>query len=246
VTLKHLRDNWEKYAQRDPLWAILSEPGNENNRWSEEEFFRYGDGEAGEVVNTVRGKVGYIPAGKALDFGCGIGRVTQGLAGHFEEAVGVDISPTMVALARAHNRGRRKCEFVLNQTAGLSQFAESEFAFVYSFIALQHIPPRFTIAYLKEFLRVLAPGGVLVFQLPAEFRGTGLPATLFYRLYHALYRMFLYKIFRRDEAFMEIYWISKRNVIELIEAGGGELVDAEPSEAAGSQYPGFRYIVRRR
>ena len=39
---------------------------------------------------------------------------------------------------------------------------------VYSNIVLQHIHPHYSKQYLKEFLRVLKPGGMLVFQLPSE------------------------------------------------------------------------------
>ena len=43
----------------------------------------------------------------ALDFGCGIGRLSQALAEHFDQVYGVDISPKMIELARAaQSQGR--------------------------------------------------------------------------------------------------------------------------------------------
>jgi hypothetical protein len=49
----------------------------------------------------------------------------------------------------------------------------ASFDFIYSDIALQHIPPDQSRAYIAEFLRVLRPGGLAVFQLTAEHREAG-------------------------------------------------------------------------
>ena len=73
----------------------------------------------------------------------------------------------MIELARLHDRTGR-CRFVLNETDRLPGIASGTFDFVYSNIVLQHVEPRFTRRYLAEFVRVLRPGGLLVFQLPAE------------------------------------------------------------------------------
>ena len=41
--------------------------------------------------------------------------------------------------------------------------------FIYSRIVLQHVNSRYAVrSYLSEFARVLAPGGLLVFQLPSH------------------------------------------------------------------------------
>ena len=42
------------------------------------------------------------------------------------------------------------------------------FDFVYSSLVLQHMKPEYSQNYIKEFLRILAPGGLVYFQLPAE------------------------------------------------------------------------------
>jgi SAM-dependent methyltransferase len=103
--------------------------------------------------------------GRALDFGCGAGRLTQALARHFARATGIDISERMVALAREHCRDAR-IDFVQNGGPDLGIFQDGTFHLVYSRITLQHIAPRYTRRYLREFVRVLAPGGVLSVQVP--------------------------------------------------------------------------------
>ena len=47
----------------------------------------------------------------------------------------------------------------------MTQFASSGFDLVYSRLVLQHVPPQLVRRYVPELVRVLHPGGVLVFQL---------------------------------------------------------------------------------
>lgn len=61
----------------------------------------------------------------------------------------------------------------------LARFPDGTFTFIYSTLVLQHMEPQFSKGYIREFVRVLAPGGVLAFQLPAgrSTRETTLPVT---------------------------------------------------------------------
>ena len=102
-----------------------------------------------------------------MDFGCGVGRLTQALAPHFASCVGVDISPRMIQKAEALNQYAH-CRYVAHSGAPLP-FADSSFSFIYSNIVLQHVPRPFAIDYLQQFVRLLAPGGVLVFGVQDSF-----------------------------------------------------------------------------
>lgn len=169
---RHARD-WEELADTDPLWAILASPEGRGGKWDLEKFFASGEVEIGEVL-AVADRLGY-PSGRdrALDFGCGVGRLTRALASSFGEAVGLDISAEMVRLARELNVGRR-CRFEVNVREDLGGLESGSFDFVYTALVLQHMPEKELIrSYLGEFLRVLRPGGVAVFQTLAY-----LPLTL--------------------------------------------------------------------
>lgn len=107
--------------------------------------------------------------GTALDFGCGVGRLTQALALRFASCVGVDISQQMIQKAESINRFSR-CRYVTNSDARLP-FTDATFSFIYSNIVLQHVPRRFSTGYLQEFVRVLAQGGVLVFGVQDSLAG---------------------------------------------------------------------------
>jgi ubiquinone/menaquinone biosynthesis C-methylase UbiE len=168
MNLKELQRHWDEFGKTDPLWAIVSRPETKNGKWNTHEFFQTGEEEIARVMKQVDA-LGLLRARrKALDFGCGVGRLTQALCGHFDQAVGVDIAPSMIKLAEQFNRYGERCQYYLNEADDLSLFEDSSFDFVYSVIVLQHMQPEYSKKYLQEFLRILAPGGMLVFQLPSQ------------------------------------------------------------------------------
>jgi SAM-dependent methyltransferase len=151
------------------MWAVLATPEKKGNRWDADEFFATGIADVARVMHWID-EIGIArPRGRALDFGCGVGRLTQALAGHFDEVWGVDIAPSMIDGARRLDRTGGRCRYVVNATADLASFEDASFTFILSLIVLQHLDPDYIRGYLREFVRLLAPGGVLVFQLPAEW-----------------------------------------------------------------------------
>ena len=176
--LDRLQNVWENYAKDDPLWAIISTPGKMGGKWNLEEFLRTGRHEIEQLLETLALNDIEIQQDSALDFGCGVGRLTQALAQHFESVCGVDISPTMIENANRLNQFPAKCTYHVNAEQNLMLFEDKRFSFVYSNMVLQHMSPDFAREYLAEFGRILRPGGLLVFQLPSLRRQeTGLPPT---------------------------------------------------------------------
>ena len=175
ASLKQLAERWEALAQGDVFWAICADHSRRNGGWNEQEFFAAGEREIDKVFEHLRSlNVPVNHAWPALDFGCGAGRLTRALAGRFSECWGVDISPSMIEKARALNGGQRGCKFVLNHQPNLHMFENATFGFVYSSLVLQHIHPKFGPTYLKELMRVLRPGGVLVLQVADRFNASAL------------------------------------------------------------------------
>ncbi|MBA3839919.1 MAG: class I SAM-dependent methyltransferase [Thermoleophilaceae bacterium] len=166
--VRHRRD-WEDMARVDPYWAVVSTPEKRFGGWEPGELLRTGTGRVESLLRRAR-RLGHpVERRTALDFGCGVGRLTQALAPHFEECVGVDVSDEMLTQARALADGVPGVRFVQNDTDDLRQFADGSFDLVYSHIVLQHVPDRDAVlSYVAEFVRVLAPGGLVAFQLPSR------------------------------------------------------------------------------
>jgi 2-polyprenyl-3-methyl-5-hydroxy-6-metoxy-1,4-benzoquinol methylase len=106
-----------------------------------------------------------LPRGVCLELGCGVGRLTQPLAGCFEKVVAVDISPGNLAICRDHLRqaGTQNVETLLLQDPHAIRQIRSIDAFV-SLIVLQHNPPPIQHYLLEEIFRKVNPGGLCYFQ----------------------------------------------------------------------------------
>jgi SAM-dependent methyltransferase len=168
VEFDDLQRNWETFGKTDAMWAVLTSPGKRHNRWDADEFFRTGEEEVAKVLAQVDRLGWSLSSDRALDFGCGVGRLTQALAAHFGVCDGVDIAASMIELAEQYNRRGDRCRFHLNLHDDLRLFDDETFDFVYSAHVLQHMAPRYSRRYVEEFVRVLRPGGLVFFQMTTE------------------------------------------------------------------------------
>jgi SAM-dependent methyltransferase len=233
MDFERLRRNWENFGRKDPMWAILTQPGTEGGRWDEDAFFRTGIAFV-DWLGSWLGLYGIdAPKGRALDFGCGIGRLTQALAPHFTEVTGVDVSQTMVDIATAKNRHGDKVRFLCNPHPDLSLFADGSFDFVLSALVLRHMRAEYSLGYLREFLRVLRSGGLLFFQIATgeRARDAAPPA-------------------RAGEAqggtHIEFHCAPAARVHEVLAAGGGVVLREEPDQWAGPYWDSVHCAVRKR
>jgi len=224
MSLRHVRDTYEALGRDDPLYAVLSFDFAKGNRWDPQAFFKRGELEIDTALHDLR-QLGLRPVpGRALDFGCGVGRLTQALCSHFDSAVGVDISSAMIEAAGRYNRHGERCNYLLNQRDDLAVLDDASFDFVYSNISLQHSPPRASERYISEFFRVLKPGAVALFQLPSGPRHE--PGTLggwWYDLRRGPLRRAWKRL--RGKPAVEMHWVARSRVEELIEQAGGRLVN---------------------
>jgi SAM-dependent methyltransferase len=162
ILLKRIQNSWEAMAKDDAMWAILTN----NNKWDVDNFFATGQVFIKTTMDYFKSLKININYGDCLDFGCGIGRLTQPLAEWFERVVGVDISNEMILQAHKFNKYPTRLRYLQN-TENLP-FADHSFDYVQSHIVLQHIDYALSMRYLEEFARVLRPGGILYFQLPVS------------------------------------------------------------------------------
>lgn len=124
---------------------------------------------------------GAVP-GRILDLGCGPGTFTLVAASHFPKArfVGVDLTPPMLARARARSAGRSgRLEWARANALRLP-FPNGSFDLVMSAFVVRNLPdlPK----AFAELGRVLTPGGVLLTLEITEPAGAR-----FRRLFHAYF-----------------------------------------------------------
>jgi len=169
-------DAWRRWGEIDPYFAVLTAPEFHSNKMerSKDEFFASGVAHVDGVVRRIRQ---YFPDARfesALDFGCGVGRLTIPLGSHYSEVIGVDISPAMLEEARA-NAARMQLgnvQFALSDDA-LSA-AAGPLDLVHTFIVLQHIPVKRGLDYVARMVSLLRPGGVVSLHFTVDRQGNHL------------------------------------------------------------------------
>jgi SAM-dependent methyltransferase len=155
-----MRAYWDEGARRNAVWYV--DTSLDYDEPDLERFFETGRVIVGQALDDA--PVHPPGRGLAVEIGCGLGRICQGLAERFDRVVGVDISPEMLKQAREHVQDP-KVEFVLGDGVSLGALETGSADLVLSFTVFQHIPSVKVICdYLTEAGRVLKPGGVFVFQ----------------------------------------------------------------------------------
>ena len=96
--------------------------------------------------------------GTVADVGCGPGRITAYLCQLGADAVGIDLSPGMIEVARRDHPGLR---FDVGSMTGLA-LADASVAGLVARYSLIHVPDEEVGAVLGHFRRVLRPGGPLL------------------------------------------------------------------------------------
>lgn len=245
---------WNRYARSDPYWAVLTDSDKRRGGWDSDAFFRTGAVTIDEELQRLRSCGIDLRHGEALDFGCGLGRLTNGLARHFDRTTGVDISPAMLRRAKRLVRHPDKIEFVATADPQLALLPSDRFDLVYSEITLQHIAPAESEQYIASLVRLARAGGAISFQLPARippphplerFKFSIWPPTLWMRV-----KRFAVQTWKQALPYwrphMPMYSIPRERVVALVEAAGARIVEVTPSDAAGPTIESFHYRAVKR
>lgn len=215
MKLNEIKNLWTALGNENPMWAIMNDPACRQTPWTPDEFFETGKSQVKHMLQ------GFAGGGRALDFGCGIGRLTQALAEYFDSVDGVDISSSMIAEAQKLNRFPARVAYHLNVRNDLGLFSSSQYDFIDSVIVLQHMPAALQRNYIGEFLRLLKPGGAAFFQ---SVHTCGM-RRLLPDWAVDFYRKLKYK--NRAATYIPHYGIPVEDVRVIVERGGGTVVRYE-------------------
>jgi SAM-dependent methyltransferase len=120
-----------------------------------------------EELAALVGRLGADPrGGTCVEVGCGPGRMTGALAARFDRVVALDVSPAMLERARAAVDAAN-VELLAVSGTQLDGVPDGVADVLVCYLVLQHLPSKAAVlAYLREFARVLAPGGEAFVQVP--------------------------------------------------------------------------------
>lgn len=160
---------WEKFGQQDPYYGVLSLQRFRKERLTEEarkEFFRSGEAHVAFVMDVIHRRVAPgFRATRVLDFGCGVGRCLIPWARLAGEAVGVDVSPSMVEEARRTCQEAGLSNVVLALADDALSTVSGSFDLVHAFLVFQHITPRRGERIFRCLIERLDDGGIGAVQV---------------------------------------------------------------------------------
>ncbi len=154
---------WELWGSRDPYYGVLTQPEFRSEALTpeaKEVFFGSGRHHVAHVLDVLRRRLvpGYTPD-RILDFGCGVGRLVVPFAECAKEVVGVDISPSMLAEARANSDAHALKNVALVRSDDTLSTVVGLFDLVHSCIVLQHIEIPRGRALFSQLVDKIRPGG---------------------------------------------------------------------------------------
>lgn len=175
---------WSQQGSQNPWWAVLTNQAKGAAIPVEKQLEFYASGV--RSVNSMFPmaqkygllKADSIPKATALDFGCGLGRMSNALvAKGFEKVICVDQAKTFLDAAKQSLTSLAgqgavaadvadKVEFVQSAPDLLCTVPPASVDFVHSIITLQHMKPMLQVAYIEQLCDVLREGGAGYFQIP--------------------------------------------------------------------------------
>jgi len=136
---------WEYYGKNEPYFGVLTANDFKTSELTEANkraFFATGERYIEYLFGTISEHFdsAFRPS-RALDFGCGVGRLAIPLAKRAESVVGVDVSESMLATAKRNSEEQSLTNIEFIKGDDLLSRVSGQFDFVHSFIVFQHIPP---------------------------------------------------------------------------------------------------------
>jgi SAM-dependent methyltransferase len=161
--------DWERFGKTDPYFAVLTAPEfhGELSDAERTKFFASGETHIDTIFSIIRERLdsSFAPA-RALDFGCGVGRLVLPLAERCREVTGVDVSSSMLAEARHNCDAAGATGVQLVQGDDDLSAVTGSFDFIHTYIVLQHIPVERGETLVRKLAGKLAPGGIGMFHVP--------------------------------------------------------------------------------
>ena len=153
--MKDTDADWAMLGEGEPFYGVLSDPRFLRANITPaalEEFWQTGRNEMHGYRQLIQAHFGDFSDASALDFGCGVGRLTRAMGEMCRQATGLDISPGMLVEARRHAPAN------VNYVSALG---DETFDWLNSIIVFQHIPPQRGYRLLDDLLARVSSGGAL-------------------------------------------------------------------------------------
>lgn len=224
----HVRRTWEALGQERPHWSVLTNAAflPEQIGHNLDSFYASGAIDLTALAAALdRAEMPMNAQGRVFELGCGVGRLTEHLAGRFRAVVACDVSRPHLDIARDRLRSRGIGNVAFRQLTNLSVLGdEPPFDLFFSLITLQHNPPPLIYAILKTAFARLSDGGVAYFQVPVHQQGYS------FRIGEYLQRL------ETGAAVMEMHLVPQHHLFALFATCGMTVRDLLFDDRTGGDY----------
>lgn len=224
---------WTAFGDSEPHWSVLVSDDfrQENLAANIDRFYNSGHADIAVHLNFLRRAGLPVSFDTALDFGCGVGRLTLAMAPYARQVTGIDISRPHLHLAveRAREQAITNVGFdAIASVADLDRYRR--FDLVISRIVLQHNPPPIMAALYAKLLGALAPMGVAIVQMPTFIHGQSFSTADY---------------LANEQPQMEMNGLPQPAIYQIIEQAGCRLIEVREDGAGGSSALSHTFVVQK-
>lgn len=232
--------DWEFFAREDPYWAAITHDRFRKNNF--DDFAKIDFFDSGEkYIDWVFQKIylhfdkNYLPQ-KALDFGCGVGRLILPLARRVSFVVGVDVSEFMLEEAKKNINNNNINHISLVKSDDQLSKLIGKFDFINSFIVFQHIPIDRGYKILSSLIEHLEDGGIGVIHFTYSksvvnlTKTKKLSITYFIRIAKKLFRV----LTRRATPIMQMNSYSLNLIFKILQEAGVHQIYVDFTDHGGN------------
>jgi 2-polyprenyl-3-methyl-5-hydroxy-6-metoxy-1,4-benzoquinol methylase len=222
---ERIHKQWEHLGATEPFWSVVTQPQYYVNEFEahREQFYKSGNHSCQVFLSALRRSgVNLADLNTCLDWGCGVGRVTEYLAGEFRNVIAADISKAHIDLAQKHLRSKGVVNVELLQWLSLQQIQQlPQVDAIFSVITLQHNPPPVMAWMLSTLLANLRSGGVAYLQLPTYRHGY-------------IFEVERYLLSTPPNT-LEMHFLPQHNVFKIIEAANCRCLEIREDGMVGDE-----------
>jgi len=219
--LERVEATWVQLGNEDAHWSVITDDKFRKKSLDNHigDFFETGEGTIARLEAALE-RVGtsLSEIDLAMDFGCGVGRLSIPLGRKVRHVLGVDISEAHLRTAKA-NMERFDCNnvelFNVKSLEDMSDF--QRFDLVISMIVLQHNPPPVMLKILTDLCSSVKSGGYLYIQA---------------QTYQSGYRYCAKEDLTESSDQMEMHVIPQHLFLETIQDGGLTVLEVMETGAA--------------
>jgi len=230
-----LKQEWDTWGKTDAFWAVLTDPSKKGNRWDESDFFATGKQHVDWIMENLKKAGVSINPQRALDFGCGVGRITRALTRHFKKTIGVDIAPSMIQKARELN-AQFNCRFEVTPDPALAPIQSERFDFITSWIVFQHMNKELATEYLATLAQLLEKDGVLFVQVASHRYLPGIGLLAFLRKW----------VLRQMGPTIRMHGFPRAEVEAALRKAGLNIVAVQDDHSCGWSWKSYSYLAQKR